>query len=128
MRKGLHIFSHLLQFLIGVHGNGLTHLIFMNPNRYSTVIEIFHPGGFAHDYEWTTRALGMTHLAVWNDTYVPHFFLSFSFKVLDCYIHRHRAYADKPEVSYPDGFQGNSIPVYGPYISQIIEDRVDGKL
>ena len=46
----------------------------MNPNRYSTVIEIFYPGGFAHDYEWTTRALGMTHFAVWNDTYVPFFF------------------------------------------------------
>ena len=46
----------------------------------------------------------------------------------DCYVHRHRAYADKPEVSYPDGFQGNSIPVYGSYIAQIIEDRVDDKL
>ena len=36
----------------------------------STVIELFYPEGYAHDYEWTTRALGMKHFAVWNDTYV----------------------------------------------------------
>ena len=57
----------IFQFLVGVHGNGLSHLIFMKPNRYSTVIEIFYPEGFAHDYQWTTRALGMTHIAIWND-------------------------------------------------------------
>lgn len=59
-----------MQILLGVHGNGLTHLVFMPPTRASTVIEIFYPGGFAHDYQWTTRALGMSHFAVWNDTYV----------------------------------------------------------
>ena len=36
----------------------------------STVIEIFYPGGFAHDYEWTARARGMRHFAIWNDTCV----------------------------------------------------------
>ncbi len=41
----------------------------------STVIELFIPEGFAHDYEWTARALGMRHFAVWNDTYVYVFFL-----------------------------------------------------
>jgi len=40
----------------------------------STVIELFYPEGYAHDYEWTTRALGMKHFAVWNDTYVGFFF------------------------------------------------------
>lgn len=54
--------------MLGVHGNGLTHLVFMKPNRASTIIELFFPGGFAHDYYWTSRALGMRHLAVWNDT------------------------------------------------------------
>jgi len=54
--------------MLGVHGNGLTHLVLMEANRYSSVIEIFYPGGFAHDYEWTTRALGMRHYSVWNDT------------------------------------------------------------
>ena len=54
--------------MLGVHGNGLTHLVMMPPTRVSAVIEMFIPGGFAHDYEWTTRALGMRHFAVWNDT------------------------------------------------------------
>ncbi|PPQ64507.1 hypothetical protein CVT26_002046 [Gymnopilus dilepis] len=92
--------------MLGVHGNGLTHLVFMDPNRFSTVIELFYPGGFAHDYYWTTRALGMRHYAVWNDTY--------------------HTYRDKPNVDYPEGFQGNEIPVYGPGIAQLIEDRISG--
>ncbi|KAF9007113.1 hypothetical protein BDQ17DRAFT_1238475 [Cyathus striatus] len=94
--------------LLGVHGNGLTHLVFMQPTRVSTVIEIFYPEGFAHDYQWTTRALGMSHYAVWNDTL--------------------RTHPNKPDVNYPEGFQGESIPVHGPTVAQLIEDRVDGKL
>ncbi|OBZ67048.1 hypothetical protein A0H81_13019 [Grifola frondosa] len=54
--------------MLGVHGNGLTHLIMMPVTPISTVIEIFYPGGFAHDYQWTTHALGMRHFAIWNDT------------------------------------------------------------
>ncbi|KAK0480446.1 hypothetical protein EDD18DRAFT_703758 [Armillaria luteobubalina] len=90
--------------LIGVHGNGLTHLLFMPPTRVSTVIEIFYPGGFAHDYHWTTRALGMSHVAVWNDTYIT--------------------YPNKPDVAYPEGFQRDYIPVHGPTVAQIVEDRI----
>lgn len=56
------------QIMLGLHGNGLTHLVWMQPNRLSTVIEIFCPPGFAHDYYWTSRALGMSHYSVWNDT------------------------------------------------------------
>ena len=41
----------------------------MSPTPISTVIELFFPGGFAHDYEWTARALGHKHFAVWNNTY-----------------------------------------------------------
>ena len=58
-----------MQILLGVHGNGLSHLVFMKPTRVSAVIEMFYPGGFAHDYYWTSRALGMDHYAVWNDEY-----------------------------------------------------------
>ncbi|KAK0219115.1 hypothetical protein IW262DRAFT_1080213 [Armillaria fumosa] len=94
--------------MLGVHGNGLTHLLFMPPTKVSMVIEIFYPGGFAHDYQWTTRALGMSHVAVWNDTYYTH--------------------ANKPGVDYPSGFQGNHIPVHGPTVAQIIEDRIAQKL
>ena len=60
--------------MLGVHGNGLSHLLWMPPTKTSAVIEIFYPGGFAHDYHWTSRALGMSHYAVWNDTYVLPFF------------------------------------------------------
>ncbi|KZV95099.1 hypothetical protein EXIGLDRAFT_610959 [Exidia glandulosa HHB12029] len=100
--------------MLGVHGNGLTHLLHMAQTPVSTVIEIFYPGGFAHDYEWTTLALGMKHFAVWNDTYY--------------------AEPNAPNVDYPDGknddggFQGNHIPVYGPAVAQLIADRLDGKL
>ncbi|KAK7007845.1 hypothetical protein R3P38DRAFT_3281035 [Favolaschia claudopus] len=97
--------------LLGVHGNGLTHLVLMPPTRVSTVIEMFYPGGFAHDYQWTTGALGMKHFAVWNDTY------------------RTEGLGDgKPHVDYPDGFQGDAIPAHGPTIAKLIEDRVEGRV
>ncbi|EGN99971.1 hypothetical protein SERLA73DRAFT_53149 [Serpula lacrymans var. lacrymans S7.3] len=92
--------------LLGVHGNGLSHLILMPRTPISTVIEMFFPGGFAHDYEWTTGALGMQHFAVWNDTYYTK--------------------GDTPRVAYPEGFQGEQIPVYGPTVAKIVEDRVGG--
>ncbi|KAF9018513.1 hypothetical protein BDZ89DRAFT_1073852 [Hymenopellis radicata] len=53
--------------LVGIHGNGLSHLVFMPPTKASAVVEIFNPPGFAHDYEWTARALGMTHYAIHYD-------------------------------------------------------------
>jgi hypothetical protein len=46
----------------------MTHLVHMKPTSISAVIEIFFPGGFARDYEWTARALGMKHFSVWNDS------------------------------------------------------------
>ncbi|KAK0451212.1 uncharacterized protein EV420DRAFT_1621866 [Desarmillaria tabescens] len=87
--------------LLGVHGNGLTHLLFMPPTKVSTVIEIFYPGGFAHDYHWTTRALGMSHIAVWNDTLTS---------------------------ITPKDFKGDYIPVHGPTVARIIEDRIAQRL
>lgn len=53
--------------MMGVHGNGLTSLVWMKPTPQSTVIEFFYPQGFAHDYEYTTRSLGMVYHGVWND-------------------------------------------------------------
>ncbi|KAI9463734.1 hypothetical protein BJY52DRAFT_1425225 [Lactarius psammicola] len=95
-------------FLVGVHGNGLTHLIMMPVTPISTVIELFYPKGYAHDYEWTTRALGMKHFAVWNDTSTTA--------------------PERTWPNYPEGFQGPQIPVYGPYVAKLIEDRADGNL
>ncbi|KAG8959901.1 hypothetical protein FRC00_001135, partial [Tulasnella sp. 408] len=94
--------------MLGIHGNGLTHLVWMPVTPLSTVIEIFIPHGFAKDYEWTARALGMRHYAIWNDTYFTH--------------------PDEPRVDLPEGFQGNQIPAHGPSIAKLIEDRVEGRL
>ncbi|KAL0956125.1 hypothetical protein HGRIS_002292 [Hohenbuehelia grisea] len=95
--------------MLGVHGNGLTHLVLMRPTSVSAVIEIFYPGGFARDYEWTARAVGLKHFSVWNNTYTT--------------------FPNEPSTpSFPEGFQGNAIPVHGPTITQLILDRVGGRL
>jgi hypothetical protein len=31
-----------------------------------------------------------------------------------------------PNIDYPDGFQGTQIPVFGPTVAKLIEDRVAG--
>ena len=54
---------------MGVHGNGLTALLWMQPNHAkATVFEFFYPQGFAEDYEYTARLLGIKHYGWWNDT------------------------------------------------------------
>ncbi|KAG8995479.1 hypothetical protein FRB90_000176 [Tulasnella sp. 427] len=94
--------------LLGVHGNGLTHLLWMPLTPATTVIEIFFPTGFAKDYEWTARALGMRHYAIWGNTSFTH--------------------PNEPAVATPEGFQGNNIPADGALIAKLIEDRVEGRL
>ncbi|KAJ7465288.1 hypothetical protein FB451DRAFT_1488942 [Mycena latifolia] len=91
--------------LMGVHGNGLTSLLWMKPNRRSTVMEFFYPGGFAHDYEYTTRALGMTHYGFWGDT-------AFTSPNI-------------PLPAYPEGFQGNSIPLDGEVVAELCIRRLE---
>lgn len=34
----------------------------------------------------------------------------------------------EPPVQYPPGFQEDYIPVHGPTVAKIIEDRADGKI
>ncbi|KDQ21385.1 hypothetical protein BOTBODRAFT_150195 [Botryobasidium botryosum FD-172 SS1] len=94
--------------MLGVHGNGLTHLLMMPTTPISTVIEIFYPGGYARDYEWTAGAIGIQHYAIWNDTYITG--------------------SDRPAAVYPEGFQGTSIPVHGVTVAKLIEDRIGGLL
>lgn len=91
--------------MMGVHGNGLTSLLWMKPSPRATVMEFFFPGGFAHDYEWTTRALGMVHYGFWGD----------------------KAFTrpNVPPVAYPEGFQGNEIPLDGALVAKIVVDRLD---
>ena len=53
--------------LLGVHGTGLSGQLWLNPSPRTTVIEIYYPGGFLYDYEYTARSLGHKHYGVWND-------------------------------------------------------------
>ncbi|TDL23888.1 hypothetical protein BD410DRAFT_786555 [Rickenella mellea] len=91
--------------MMGVHGNGLTSLVWMRPTPRSTVIEFFYPKGIAFDYEYTTRALGMVHYGVWDN-------ITFT----------------RPDVppfpQYPEGFQGNDIPVNGMVVADLVHRRL----
>jgi hypothetical protein len=91
--------------MMGVHGNGLTSLLWMRPSPRATVMEFFYPGGFAHDYEWTTRALGMVHYGFWGNTTFTR--------------------PNVPQVDYPPGFQGNEIPLDGALVAKVIVDRLE---
>jgi hypothetical protein len=90
--------------MMGVHGNGLTSLVWMKPTPQATVIEFFYPNGFAHDYEYTSRALGMAHYGVWNDKTFTN--------------------PEVPRVNYPEGFQGNSIPLNGEVVAKLCLERL----
>ncbi|KAF8628045.1 hypothetical protein AX17_006049 [Amanita inopinata Kibby_2008] len=93
--------------IVGVHGNGLTHQLWMPSSRWSTVMEIFRPQVYVFDYEILSRNAGHRHYAVWNDTLVTY-----------------------PEGTYHEGlnygenFNGNDIPVYGPAVASKIRERL----
>jgi len=90
--------------MMGVHGNGLTSLLWMYPTPRSAVMEFFYPGGFAEDYEWTSRALGITHYGFWGSQY----FTS----------------PELPPRAYPDGFQGNDIPIDGDAVAALCVHQI----
>ncbi|CAK5268519.1 unnamed protein product [Mycena citricolor] len=91
--------------MLGVHGNGLTHLVMMKPTLVSAVVEMFLPEGYARDYEWTSRSLGMTHYSIWNDT---------------VYTYPN----EPPNPDYPEGFHGPNIPVQASVVANVIEEHV----
>jgi hypothetical protein len=90
---------------MGVHGPALTSLLWMRPSTRTTVMEFFFPGGFSHNYEWTTSALGMRYYGFWGDKVFTH--------------------PNIPEVAYPSGFQGNKIPIDGTLVARVCADRLE---
>ncbi len=115
--------------MLGVHGNGLTHLLWMPATPQSAVIEMFIRDGFARDCErwqkrtlvheivetdrvltdqWTAQHLGIKHFAVRHDTFA--------------------SAPKEPKVDYPEGFQGIGITVVGEVVAQLIDDRLIGRL
>ncbi|CED84940.1 Glycosyltransferase AER61, uncharacterised [Phaffia rhodozyma] len=93
--------------LMGVHGNGLTHLLWMKPEIRTTVMEFFYPDGFAHDYEFTSRGLDMQYFGFWGSrTFTP---------------------ATLPPVNYPEGFQGNEIPVDADVVLSLVRMKLSNE-
>lgn len=109
-----------MQIMMGVHGNGLTSLLWMTPTPRSAVMEFFYPGGFAHDYEYTTRALGMVHFGFWGNRYV----VFVSRHLVLTMVHSYFSGADVPPVDYPEGFQGNEIPIDGALVARLVHERL----
>lgn len=115
---------------MGVHGNGLTSLVWMKPSQKSTVIEFFYPDGFARDYEYTARSLGMVHYGVWNDKCVSASCVAMSVPLMTSRepapfgLDRTFTNPEVPRVSYPEGFQGNSIPLNGEVVAKLCRERL----
>ena len=55
---------------MGVHGNGLTSLLWMKRSPRTTVMEFFYPGGFTRDYQNTAYSLGISYYGWWGNMYV----------------------------------------------------------
>ncbi|KAJ2925006.1 hypothetical protein H1R20_g12078, partial [Candolleomyces eurysporus] len=93
--------------LVGVHGNGLTHQLWMPPSLRSAVFEIVMPPGYIFDYEILARNMGHKHYMVRNDS-----MLTFApgdwFRGFDV----------------PEGFHGDHIPVHGPFVADLIRKRL----
>ncbi|KAF8800895.1 hypothetical protein BYT27DRAFT_7174884 [Phlegmacium glaucopus] len=114
--------------MMGVHGNGLTSLVWMKPTPRSTVIEFFFPQGFAHDYEYTTRGLGMVHYGFWGSQYVlisnqTSLYLLTTFSTPQNMSSSFTSPAF-PRPKYVEGFQGNEIPIDGEAVARLCVERL----
>ncbi|KAF8067941.1 hypothetical protein FPV67DRAFT_1416086 [Lyophyllum atratum] len=96
--------------IIGVHGNGLTHQLWMPESPHSSIFEIFDPQGYIFDYELLARNMGHQHYGIWNDTFVTY-----------------------PEGKWHDGvttgenFHSKTIPVHAPAVIKLIKERLAEK-
>ncbi|KAF8315003.1 hypothetical protein DL93DRAFT_2057788 [Clavulina sp. PMI_390] len=90
--------------MLGVHGNGLTHALWMDPSRSPVLMEFFADQGFSFDYEYPMRQLGITYYGWWNSK-------SFSHREL-------------PENHIDDAFQGTAIRIDGEAVAKRIHEHV----
>ncbi|KZO90781.1 hypothetical protein CALVIDRAFT_456036, partial [Calocera viscosa TUFC12733] len=93
---------------VAVHGNGLTHMLLQPPHPRSAVIEIFHPPGFARDYEWTAGILGHNYYTIHNDTFYTT--------------------PNLAEQQYPEWLYGKDIPVQPEVVVGVIQQQLLGEI
>ncbi len=95
----------------------------MKRDPRATVIEIYLPGGFSPDYQAPAEVMGLQHYGIWNDRLAtPRFVLTDIDAILLSYF---RATGpDKPRGVQPKGFHGSRIPVDGPTVAALVEERI----
>nr|XP_031863347.1 uncharacterized protein CI109_001222 [Kwoniella shandongensis]KAA5530419.1 hypothetical protein CI109_001222 [Kwoniella shandongensis] len=89
--------------IMGVHGNGLSHALWMKPG--SAVLEFMMPGGFARDYATVAELMRHDYYSIHKDEVFTQ----------DKWL--------KPDgwgVGTVPGFHGTSIPLDGKWIAQLI--------
>ncbi|RSH87846.1 uncharacterized protein EHS24_000364 [Apiotrichum porosum] len=91
--------------MVGVHGNGLSHQLWMKPG--SGVLEIMMPDSFLRDYSILAELMSHEYYAVHNDTYLP------------------RDKWRRPDgwgIGANDDFHSSKIPANGPWIANLVKD------
>ncbi|KAK4690019.1 hypothetical protein P7C73_g82, partial [Tremellales sp. Uapishka_1] len=86
--------------IMGVHGNGLSHALWMKPG--SAVLEFMFPGGFARDYAMIAELMRHDYYAIHNDTV----FTEDKWRKPDGYA-----------VGQAQGFHGSNIPLDAKFIA-----------
>lgn len=84
--------------MLGVHGNGLTSVVWMRPSKHRTLMEFYYPGGFTPDYQYTAYTVGVNYYGWWDN-------VSFTNENL-------------PRKAYPKGFHGSQIPIDGVAVAK----------
>lgn len=94
--------------MMGVHGNGLSHQLWMKPG--GAVIEIMDIGGFALDYAVPAKLMGHRYHAIHNDTV----------------FRQDQWVTDKGKPTYQSaGFHGHNIRVDGAFMKSLIQELAD---
>ncbi|OCF60709.1 hypothetical protein L486_00347 [Kwoniella mangroviensis CBS 10435] len=96
--------------IMGVHGNGLSHALWMKPG--SAVLEFMFPGGFARDYATVAELMRHDYYAIHNDTVFTK----------DKWLKE-----DGWGVGAIHGFHSTSIPLNGKWIASLIRKIAQDK-
>ncbi|ORY35904.1 hypothetical protein BCR39DRAFT_512961 [Naematelia encephala] len=98
------------QIMFGVHGNGLSHQLWMKPG--SGVMEIMNVGGFAKDYAMLAELMSHEYYAIHNDTTFPP--------------EKWRR-PDKWAVEQGPGFHGSNIRVDATFMANMVKQMAEAR-